>query len=158
MRPSVRVRVIHGPNLNLLGSREPEIYGRETLAEVDQRIRARARELGLEVEILQSNHEGDLVDWVQQAPAAADAVVINPGALAHYSLALRDAVAAVAPRVPVIEVHLTNLYAREPFRQRSVVAAAAAGVITGLGADGYLLALEAARRLVERRRGAAGEA
>lgn len=149
---ALRVRVIHGPNLNLLGTREPEVYGRMTLAELDALLARRAAELGVEVESLQSNHEGQLIDWLHEAPGRADAVVLNPGALAHYSLALRDAVAAVAPRVPVVEVHLSNIHAREPFRARSVVAGACAGVISGFGADSYLLGLEAAVRLARRRR------
>lgn len=148
----LRVRVIHGPNLNLLGTREPEVYGTLTLAELNGLLARRAAELGVALEALQSNHEGQLIDWIHEAAGRADAVVLNPGALAHYSLALRDAVAAVAPRLPVIEVHLSNIYAREPYRARSVVAGACAGVIAGFGAESYLLGLEAAARLAARRR------
>ncbi len=137
-----RVLVINGPNLNLLGTREPDIYGRETLADVEERLRSRAGDLGCEVECRQSNHEGEIVDWLQQASGSFEAVVLNPGAFTHYSHAIRDAVAAIA--LPVYEVHISNLYDREEFRQRSVIANAAAGVVMGLGPLGYELALEAA--------------
>lgn len=137
-----RVLVINGPNLNLLGTREPDIYGRETLADVEERLRSRASDLGCEVECRQSNHEGEIVDWLQQASGSFEAVVLNPGAFTHYSHAIRDAVAAIA--LPVYEVHISNLYDREEFRQRSVIANAAAGVVMGLGPLGYELALEAA--------------
>jgi 3-dehydroquinate dehydratase-2 len=136
------VLVINGPNLNLLGTREPGIYGRETLADVEARVRRRAERLGCQVQFRQSNHEGEIVDWLQQAPASFDAVVLNPGAFAHYSYAIRDAISAA--RVYVVEVHVSNIHAREEFRHLSVLAPVAAGVICGLGTLGYELGLEAA--------------
>lgn len=145
---NVRVLVLHGPNLNLLGKREPEVYGRLTLEEVDRLIRERARELGLEVEIRQSNHEGVLLDLIHAAPGRFDALVINPGALTHYSLSLRDAIAAVG--LPTVEVHLSNVYARERFRRRSVTAPVCQGVVAGFGVQSYLLALEAASQMVRK--------
>lgn len=140
-----RVLVIHGPNLNLLGSREPEIYGRESLEDLNRRLREEAARLGLEVEILQSNHEGEIVEAIQGARGEVACIVINPAAFTHYSLAIREAIAASG--VPAIEVHLSNIYAREGFRRRSVVAPVAVGQITGLGSLGYLLALQAAAHL-----------
>jgi 3-dehydroquinate dehydratase-2 len=138
--------VLNGPNLNLLGTREPEIYGSATLDEIAGRIEDRARELGLSVDIRQSNHEGHLIDWLHEAQAAgAKAVILNAGGLTHTSVALHDAVKAVS--VPVIEVHLSNPAAREPFRRRSYVAPAAHGTIAGFGPLGYELALDAAARL-----------
>jgi 3-dehydroquinate dehydratase-2 len=133
--------VLHGPNLNLLGRREPEIYGRLSLAEIDAGLARRANELGVEVECRQSNHEGQLIDWVQAARDGFQGLVLNPGGLTHTSVALRDAVAAAG--LPVVEVHLSNIYAREEFRRESMIAAAAWGCITGLGAAGYQLAMEA---------------
>lgn len=138
--------VLNGPNLNLLGTREPEIYGSDTLDEIAGRLEDRARELGVAIDMRQSNHEGHLVDWLQEAQAAgAKAVILNAGAYTHTSVALHDAVKAVA--VPVIEVHLSNPQARESFRHRSLLAPVAKGTITGLGALGYQLALDAAARL-----------
>jgi 3-dehydroquinate dehydratase-2 len=140
------IYVLNGPNLNLLGTREPEIYGSETLDDIAGRLEDRARELGLAVDVRQSNHEGHLIDWLHEAQAeGARAVILNAGAFTHTSIAIPDAVRAIA--TPVIEVHLSNPYAREPFRHHSFVSAAARGTITGLGALGYELALDAAARL-----------
>ena len=139
-----RILVLHGPNLNLLGRREPEVYGRLTLAEVDAALRQRAARYGIAVDCFQSNHEGALIDRLHQAPGRYRGVILNPGGYAHTSVALRDAVAAVEGLgVPVIEVHLSNVHAREPFRHRLLTAGACRGVISGLGVWSYLLALEA---------------
>ena len=140
------IYVLNGPNLNLLGLREPEIYGSDTLDDIAGRLEDRARELGVSVDVRQSNHEGHLIDWLHEAQAeGAKAVSLNAGAFTHTSIALHDAVRAVT--TPVIEVHLSNPHAREPFRHRSYVSPAARGTITGLGALGYELALDAAARL-----------
>ena len=136
----MRIAVLNGPNLNLLGQREPEIYGRTTLAEIDAALRARAGEAGLRLVSFQSNHEGALVDFLQGEGWSAAGVIINPGALTHYGLSLRDALAALS--APIVEVHLSNVYKREPFRHSSVVAPVVSGQIAGLGWRGYLLALE----------------
>jgi 3-dehydroquinate dehydratase-2 len=134
--------VLHGPNLNLLGRREPAVYGRLSLAEVDRLIQDHARTLGIRVECRQSNTEGQLVDWLQSAEGDGfGGVVFNPGAFTHYSIALRDAVAAI--RLPVIEVHLSNVHGREEFRRHSVIAAVARGQIVGFGPLSYLLGLDA---------------
>jgi 3-dehydroquinate dehydratase-2 len=144
--------VLHGPNLNLLGTREPAVYGRATLAEVDRLVRERGRKLGLRVDSRQSNHEGQLIDWLQGARKEGFlGVVFNPGAFTHYSIALRDAVAAID--VPVVEVHLSNIHAREDFRRHSVIAAAARGQISGFGPQSYLLGLDALLSLRGRRTG-----
>ena len=137
--------VLNGPNLNLLGTREPRIYGTQTLSDIQATMEQRAKALKLTLDVRQSNHEGVLVDWIQEALAKAAAVVINAGAYAHSSIALRDAVAALP--IPVIEVHLTNIYAREGFRRQSLLGQVARGSIVGFGALGYLLALDAAAHL-----------
>lgn len=141
-----RVLVLHGPNLNLLGQREPEIYGRTTLASIDERLVALGSELGLAVETFQSNWEGALVDKIHAAMGNHDLIIINPGALTHYSIALRDAIAGVS--IPTIEVHLSNTQAREEFRHHSVIAPVAVGSIAGFGAESYELALRAAKALL----------
>jgi 3-dehydroquinate dehydratase-2 len=138
--------VLNGPNLNLLGTREPEVYGRDTLDDIAAGLSARAGELGVTLDIRQSNHEGHLIDWLHEArDTGAKAVVLNPGGYTHTSVALRDAVAAIG--VPVIEVHLSNPQARESFRRRSMISAVAKGTIAGFGALSYVLALDAAARL-----------
>jgi 3-dehydroquinate dehydratase-2 len=134
------IAVLHGPNLNMLGRREPAIYGRTTLAEIDAALLARASDAGLRLISFQSNHEGALVDFLQGEGWSAAGVIINPGALTHYGLSLRDALAALS--APIVEVHLSNVYKREPFRHSSVVAPVVSGQIAGLGWRGYLLALE----------------
>ena len=140
------VYVLNGPNLNLLGLREPEVYGSDTLDDIAERLEERAQALGVRLEIRQSNHEGHLVDWLHEARLqGAKAAILNAGAFTHTSVALHDAVKAVS--VPVIEVHLSNPQAREAFRRRSLIALAAAGTIAGFGALGYELALDAAARL-----------
>jgi len=139
---ATRALVLHGPNLNLLGTREPDVYGRVTLSEVNRLVRAHGRRRGVTVEARQSNVEGQLIDWLHGAERQGFlGVVLNPGAFTHYSLALRDAVASI--RVPVVEVHLSNVHAREKFRRHSVVAAVARGQIAGFGAVSYVLGLDA---------------
>jgi 3-dehydroquinate dehydratase-2 len=135
------VYVLNGPNLNLVGSREPEIYGRETLSDIEESVKKRAKTHGLKVVFRQSNHEGVLVDWIQEARTESCGVVINPGAYTHTSIALHDAFKALDK--PVLEVHLSNIFQREPFRHHSYVSAVAKGVIAGLGVTGYLLAIDA---------------
>ncbi len=138
--------VLNGPNLNLLGTREPEVYGRETLDDIAVMLEDRARELGVVVDLRQSNHEGHLIDWLHEARSRkAKAVILNPAAFTHTSVALLDAVKAA--EVPVIEVHLSNPHAREPFRHKSFVSPVARGLIMGFGSKGYLLALDAAAAL-----------
>ncbi len=148
---AVRVLVIHGPNLNLLGEREPEVYGRTTLGDIDRELKRLGSEFGMTVETFQSNSEGAIVDRIQQARNHADIILINPGAYTHTSIAIRDALAAIA--VPVIEVHLSNVYKREAFRHHSTIADLAVGRIMGFGAEGYNLALRAAARIVAARAG-----
>ncbi|HET7421751.1 MAG TPA: type II 3-dehydroquinate dehydratase [Candidatus Dormibacteraeota bacterium] len=135
-----KVVVVNGPNLNLLGKREPEIYGSRSLADLEAVVRAKASSLGLEVSFFQSNHEGEIIDFLQSEAPGSAGIVVNPAALSHYSLALYDCLQALA--VPVVEVHISNIHAREEWRSRSVTARAARGVITGLGFTGYELALE----------------
>ena len=137
--------VINGPNLNLLGTREPRIYGTQTLADIREMLEKRAKALKLKLDMRQSNHEGVLVDWMHEALAKASAVIINAGGYAHTSIAIRDAAAALP--IPVLEVHLTNIYAREGFRRTSLVGQVARGSIVGLGPLGYVLALDAAAHL-----------
>jgi len=137
-----KILVLHGPNLNLLGTREPEIYGSLTLADINARMEERAEKAGAGIDFLQSNHEGALVDAIQQARGKYDFIILNAAAYTHYSIALRDAIGAVD--VPVIEVHLSNIHKREEFRHRSVIAPVVMGQVAGLGAESYLAALEAA--------------
>ena len=147
------VFILNGPNLNLLGVREPATYGYDTLADVEQRCLVRAAALDLQVEFRQSNHEGQLVDWIQEARDAADGIILNAGALTHTSVAILDALNAA--ELPVIEVHLSNIFRRESFRHHSYVSLAARGVICGLGPQGYELALEALASLIEAESGEA---
>ncbi len=140
------VYVLNGPNLNLLGLREPEVYGHDTLDDIAGRLEDRAREIGLAIDMRQSNHEGHLIDWLHEANArAARAVILNPGGFTHTSVALHDAIKSIT--VPVIEVHLSNPHAREAFRHKSYVGSAAKGTIAGFGALSYMLALDAAAKL-----------
>ena len=141
-----KVLVLNGPNLNLLGKRQPEIYGHLSLEQINKQIRALAKELGVNVEIRQSNNEGELVTWIQEAPKQFRAIVINPAAYTHSSVALRDAITAAG--LPTIEVHISNIYRREEFRKHSYIASAAVGQIAGFGVQSYLLGLRAAAELL----------
>ena len=144
-----RILVLHGPNLNLLGTREPEIYGSLTLNEINETLHAHAKELGVdEIDFLQSNFEGELVEAIQKARGRYDFILLNAAALTHYSIALRDAIAAIP--VPVIEIHLSNIHKREEFRHKSVIAPVVMGVICGFGVDSYIAALEIAVRKLSR--------
>lgn len=143
----MRILFLNGPNLNLLGQREPGVYGRTTLADIESSIRAKATKAGQAVEFRQSNLEGELVTWIQKAKGDFDVIVINAAAYTHTSVALRDAISAVG--VPTIEVHLSNVYAREEFRHRSLIAPVCRGIIAGFGAKSYELALEAAGNVIE---------
>jgi 3-dehydroquinate dehydratase II len=141
------VFILNGPNLNLLGVRDPSIYGSDTLADIEERCLARAAMLDVQIDFRQTNHEGQLVDWIQEARESAEGIILNAGALTHTSVAVLDALSAA--NLPVIEVHLSNIFRRESFRHHSYVSLAAIGVICGLGAHGYELALEAVARLIE---------
>lgn len=136
----MRILLINGPNLNMLGTRQPEIYGNDTLDDIVARIEASAKELGAEITAMQSNHEGAIVDFIQEQQASADAIIINPGAFGHYSYAIRDAIAGSG--LTTMEVHISNVHARERFRERMVLSGVCKGVITGFGWRGYLYALD----------------
>ena len=137
----IRVLVVHGPNLNLLGTREPDVYGTVSLDDINAELAATAKEEGAEIEFFQSNHEGVLIDRIQEAPSWADGILINPGGLTHSSVSLRDALSATG--LPIVEVHLSNIFAREEFRRHSYVSSIAVGVISGFGPDSYRLGLDA---------------
>ena len=143
----MKILVIHGPNLNLLGTREPELYGSVTLDDINTRTRDLASELNIEVSFFQSNHEGELVEKIQSAVGRYQAIVINPGAYTHTSVALRDAISSIG--IPAVETHISNIYSREEFRKHSYISAVAAGQITGFGPDSYLLAIRAAAGLAQ---------
>ncbi|HRW22910.1 MAG TPA: type II 3-dehydroquinate dehydratase [Spirochaetia bacterium] len=143
------ISVIHGPNLNLLGEREPEVYGSETLDDIDSALGDAARELGVDLECFQSNSEGAIIDRLHACSGRCDGVILNAGAYTHYSIAIRDAIAAIRP--PVVEVHLSNVHAREDFRRLSVIAPVCVGQISGFGSTSYLLALEALARAYKER-------
>lgn len=138
----MKILLLNGPNLNMLGTREPEIYGTDTVDDIVERVQKRAEELGAEVLCLQSNHEGVLIDFIQTHQTTADAIIINPGAFGHYSYAIRDAI--TGSRLPAYEVHISNVHAREAFRETMILSAVCKGVITGFGWRGYLYALDAA--------------
>lgn len=145
------ILILHGPNLNLLGKREPDVYGHDTLDDINQRLQEAAQEQGVELRFLQSNHEGELIDAIHEAREWASGILINPGAFTHYSYALRDAAALVTKAgIPLVEVHISNPHAREEFRHRSVISGIATGVVAGFGFDSYLLALDAVRRITTR--------
>jgi 3-dehydroquinate dehydratase II len=140
-----KLLVINGPNLNLLGTREKGVYGSETLEEIAASVNAEAQVLGMEIDFIQTNHEGEIIDRIHEARNKYEAIIINPGAFTHYSLAIRDAIKAV--EIPAIEVHLSNIYAREEFRSKSVIAPVCIGQVSGFGAKSYLVALRAASLL-----------
>jgi len=141
----MKLLVLNGPNLNLLGQREPEVYGHTTLEDIEAMVRAKAKDLSVEVDFRQSNHEGELVGWIQSARAEFSAVLLNAGAYTHTSVALRDAIAACS--IPTVEIHLSNIYSREEFRHKSLIAPVCQGQISGFGARSYVLAVEAACNL-----------
>ena len=145
--PSMKLLFLNGPNLNLLGQREPEVYGRATLADIEAKVRERAVKFGAEVDFRQSNAEGELVAWIQQAKGKFDAIVLNAAAYTHTSIALRDALSATG--VPTIEIHLSNVHAREEFRHKSLIASVCRGQICGFGPNSYVLGVEAAVNVVE---------
>jgi 3-dehydroquinate dehydratase-2 len=136
----LKVKVVHGPNLNLLGKREPDLYGSIELTEINNMIIDKADKLGIEVDIMQSNHEGDIIDFIQNDYQSYDGIIINPAGLTHYSIALRDVLTLTG--IPIIEVHISNIFSREEFRSSSVISAIVEGIITGLGHQGYLYALD----------------
>ena len=142
-----KVLVIHGPNLNMLGQREPEIYGDQSLEDINAQLNKLSDELGLEIETFQSNHEGEIVSKIQQTLGSCDGILINPAAYTHTSIAIRDALSLL--NIPVVEIHLSNIYKREPFRHNSLIADIAAARISGFGAQGYLLGLEGLAGLIE---------
>lgn len=145
--PTLKILLLHGPNLNLTGFREPDIYGKRRLVEIDEAINLEAQTMGIDLRVLQSNHEGVLIDAIQEHRSWADGIVVNPGALTHYSIALRDALVSV--RLPVVEVHLSNVHGREEFRRFSVIAPITVGQIVGFGGYGYILAMKALKNLKE---------
>ena len=143
-----KILVLNGPNLNLLGKRQPEIYGKATLGDIETQVRALAKELGVEIDFRQSNSEGELVTWIQEAANRFGAIVINPAAYTHTSLAMRDALSAVG--LPAVEIHISNIHKREPFRHHSYIAEVAVGQIAGFGVNSYLLGIRAAVELVQK--------
>jgi 3-dehydroquinate dehydratase-2 len=145
---NAQILVLNGPNLNLLGKRQPEIYGSLSLSDIEQQVRALADELGVEIDFRQSNSEAELIDWIHDSPGKFGALVINPAAYTHTSLALRDAISAVA--IPTVEIHISNIHRREPFRHHSYIAEVAVGQIAGFGATSYLLGLRAAVELLQK--------
>jgi 3-dehydroquinate dehydratase-2 len=145
---NMQVLMLNGPNLNLLGKRQPEIYGSLSLSEIEQQVRTLAKELGIEIDFRQSNSEAELIDWIHDSAGKFGALVINPAAYTHTSLALRDAISAVG--IPTVEIHISNIHRREPFRHHSYIAEVAVGQITGFGATSYLLGLRAAAELLQK--------
>ena len=145
---NAQILLLNGPNLNLLGKRQPEIYGSLSLSDIEQQVRALADELGVEIDFRQSNSEAELIDWIHDSPGKFGALVINPAAYTHTSLALRDAISAVG--IPTVEIHISNIHRREPFRHHSYIAEVAVGQITGFGATSYLLGLRAAAELLQK--------
>ncbi|MFW5981210.1 MAG: type II 3-dehydroquinate dehydratase [bacterium] len=143
-----KIAVIHGPNLNMLGTREPDVYGLRNLEELNKSLKKKAKELNLELDTFQSNHEGEIVDFIHQGMNIYKGLIINPGGLTHYSIVLRDAIAAV--KLPVVEVHISNIYQREEFRHHSVISPVAVGQISGLGTEGYLYALDALLKIIQK--------
>ena len=144
---NMQVLMLNGPNLNLLGKRQPEIYGSLSLSEIEQQVRTLAKELGIEIDFRQSNSEAELIDWIHDSAGKFGALVINPAAYTHTSLALRDAISAVG--IPTVEIHISNIHKREPFRHHSFIAEVAVGQIAGFGVDSYLLGLRAAADLIQ---------